>query len=50
MLTVHDIADHLLIEDHKKIDDIKNWPVLFWEIYLDIFCRKNVQQGLHCEL
>ena len=28
MLAVHDIADHLLIEDHKKIDDIKNWPVL----------------------
>ena len=28
MLAVHDIADHILIEDHKKIGDIKNWPVL----------------------
>ena len=28
MLAVHDIADPLVIEDHKKIDDIKKWPAL----------------------
>ena len=31
MRTIHDHADLLLIEDHKKIDDIKKWPSLSLE-------------------
>ena len=31
MRTIHDHADLLLIEDHKKIDDNKKWPSLSLE-------------------
>ena len=42
MLAVHDIADHLLIENHKKIDDIKKCQVLsLGNIFLHIFCGKK---------
>ena len=46
MLAVHDIADLLVIEDHKKIDDIKKWPALslgniFTYILLKRMCDKD---------
>ena len=41
ILAIHDLADLLLIEDHKKIDDIKKWPVLsLWNIFAYILQRK----------
>ena len=46
MVAIHDLADPLLIEDHKKIYDIKKWPALtLGNIFAYILQKKMCDKG-----